>query len=202
MKPERRAFNLTRITFRAATADGGPGRFGGHAAVFNERTEIGDPKTWGFWEQIDSAAFDRALSEEQDVRLLVGHDHAQLLARTASGTLDLSKDKRGLLAEADLPDTTLGRDTAVLLDRGDLSAMSFGFYVKADKWEEQDDGTELRTILDVDLLEVSIVTFPAYAQTDAAMRDAAEAAGFDRIKRERWEACQARYEQMMSRPRG
>lgn len=171
MPIERRTFDLSRVMMtRAAKGDDGPGTFVGHAAVFNKRAAIGDPKTWGFWEEIDPGAFDRALAEEQDVRFLVDHDPSRLLARTTSGTLTLSTDKVGLVTEAGLPDTTLGRDTRVMIDRGDLSQMSFGFIPKAMEWAELDDGEELLRILDLDLFDVSVVTFPAYEETDASVR--------------------------------
>lgn len=176
MQPERRVFDLVRVMMtRAAKDDGGPGTFVGHAAVFDTRTAIGDPKSWGFWEEIDPAAFNRALGEKQDVRFLVDHDPSRLLARTKSGTLELSTDRKGLVTEAQLPDTTLGRDTRVMIDRGDLSQMSFGFIPKAMEWTELDDGEELLRVLDLDLFDVSVVTFPAYDETDASVRSAVEA---------------------------
>ena len=196
---ERRALPLERVEFRH---DGtGPGKFAGHAAVFKKRAAIGDPKRWGFWEELDPKAFDRALDEGQDVRLLVDHDPSKLLARTASGTLELRTDKRGLYTEAELADTSVGRDTGVLLKRGDLSQMSFGFTARSDVWETLKDGSELRRILDVDLFDVSIVTFPAYPETDAALRSAIDAAGLVNIRRQRWEAARERFERM-SRPPG
>lgn len=156
--------NTDRFTaeFRAAV-EGNTLR--GHAAVFNERAIIRD-----FAEQIDPAAFDRALSEQQDVALLVNHDGLPL-ARTSSGTLRLGKDDRGLTIVADLPNTTLAGDVRELTRRGDLRSMSFGFIVKADSWSNLEDGTQLRTVLDVDLFDVSVVTFPAYAGTDLALRN-------------------------------
>lgn len=170
----RRIFEMGRVIMTRAADTGGPGTFVGHAAVFNVRTAIGDPPYWGFWEEIDPAAFDRALTEDQDVRFLVDHDPSKLLARTSSGTLALSTDKKGLVTEAELPDTTLGRDTRVMIDRRDLSQMSFGFIPKKEEWSETDGG-ELVRVLDVDLFDVSVVTFPAYDHTDAAVRSAIEA---------------------------
>lgn len=149
--------------------------------MYKQRTSIGDPKRGGFVEQIAPGAFDRALAEDQDVRFLVDHDPSRVLARTASGTLSLSSDKKGLLVDADIADTSIGRDLRVLLERGDVSQMSFGFVVTRDEWAMQKDGTELRTIHDVDLFDVSAVTFPAYPQTDAAIR----AAGYQNIRKQR-----------------
>jgi hypothetical protein len=69
-----------------------------------------------------------------------------------------------------LPDTTAGRDLAVLMKRGDVHAMSFGFSVpsKGDRWS--DDGMT-RELKEIRLHEVSIVTgFPAYTATTASVR--------------------------------
>lgn len=172
MNQETRTASLDRVTLRAGT---GAGTFVGHSAVFNEETFIGYPP-FGFREVIDRKAFDRALKEDQDVRLLFNHDPNHVLARTASGTMNLSTDKKGLLVEAELAETTLGKDVKVLLERGDVNQMSFGFVVIKDSWEQLDDGTELRTILDVDLFDTSIVTMPAYVGTDASLRQTVEIA--------------------------
>lgn len=137
----------------------------GHAAVFGQRARIRD-----FDEEIDPAAFDRALTEQQDVVLLANHEGLPL-ARRSSGTLRLSTDRTGLRTEADLPDTTLGRDVRELTRRGDLRSMSFGFVVRSDDWTTTEDGMQLRVIRDVDLFDVSVVTFPAYAGTDLALRN-------------------------------
>lgn len=172
------------------------GRFTGHAAVYKQRTAIGDPMRGGFYEQVAPGAFDRSLAEDQDVRFLVDHDPSRVLARTSSGTLSLSSDKKGLLVDADLADTSTGRDLRVLLERGDVSSMSFGFVVNRDEWAMQKDGTELRTIHDVDLFDVSAVTFPAYPQTDAAIR----MAGVVEIRKQRWEQAKARLEALQKTP--
>jgi phage head maturation protease len=94
----------------------------------------------------------------------------EVLASTRSKTLKLTEDSKGLLAEATLPDTTAGRDLAVLMKRGDVHAMSFGFSVpaKGDSWSE--DGMT-RQLKEIRLHEVSIVTgFPAYTATTASVR--------------------------------
>src|SRR5664280_2242013 len=153
--------------------------FAGHAAVFDQRTSIGNPLSWGFYEQIAPGAFTKTI-QEADVRFLIDHDPSLLLARTKSGTLRLSEDKAGLVADADLAPTTYGRDLAILLERGDVSQMSFGFQVVAgkDDWTveqvETNDGNsvdvEVRTIREVKLFDVSVVTFPAYEGTDAQLR--------------------------------
>lgn len=167
---ERRSFALDRASSaRAAPGAAGGVRFRGHAAVFGERAWI--PEGRGFWEEITKGAFDRAL-EEDDVRLLLEHDPRWILGRTTAGTLRLATDKRGLAVDADFPATSYASDAAESLDRGDLSQMSFGFTVRdgGDEVSTLKDGSTLRRVNDVDLWDVSIVAYPAYAGTEAALR--------------------------------
>lgn len=135
----------------------------GYAALFNSRTQIGD---W-FEEIIAPGAFKDALSS--DVRALIDHDTGRVIGRSTAGTLRLSEDDRGLFVEIDLPDTSDGRDLAVQLERGDISGMSFGFRVTKEEWDETGK-VPVRTIKAVDLFEVSAVAFPAYADTEIALR--------------------------------
>jgi HK97 family phage prohead protease len=99
--------------------------------------------------------------------MLWNHDAGEPLASTRSGTLKLSEDNIGLRVEAKLPETTRGRDLAVLLRDGIIDKMSFGFNVIKDSWST--DGTE-RTLNSVRLFEVSVVTWPAYQATEASVR--------------------------------
>lgn len=157
-----------------ALKESGPGkasRLVGYAARFDvESQPLHDRVLGGFIEVIRPGAFARSLRESPDVKALVDHDTASILGRTKSGTLKLREDAVGLAYEVLLPDTQLGRDVKVMVARGDLDAMSFGFYVVEDLVGRRDDGMKLRELLDVTLLEVSFVTFPAYADTSVALR--------------------------------
>ena len=170
-------------------ADGTEAEFFGHAAMFNKRTWIG-PRRWGFWEQVAPAAFDKTLSEA-DVRFLVNHDPNLLLARNKSGTLTLAKDDDGLATEAQLDRRqSYTNDVVIALERGDISQMSFAFEVVKDSWETLDDDSELRTLEEVRLYDVSVVTYPAYEDTDAGLRAVAfevlcRSAGIDDDQRDR-----------------
>lgn len=135
----------------------------GYAALFNSDTTIGDY----FIETIAPGAFDKAIGG--DVRALVDHDPGRVIGRTKSGTLRLSVDSRGLAVEIDVPDTSDGRDLWTLVERGDISGMSFGFRVTKQEWDETGD-LPRRTILEVDLYEVSAVAFPAYDDTTIGVR--------------------------------
>lgn len=138
----------------------------GYAAVFGRQSELlGGPG--GFRETIRPGAFSRAIRERQDVRALFNHDARELLGRTRSGTLRLAEDRTGLGFEVDLPDTQLGHDVRTLIQRGDISQCSFGFTCVKDAWNAAGDRREL---IDVDLSDISPVTFPAYPDTSVSAR--------------------------------
>ncbi len=141
----------------------------GYAAVFNKPTQIGQR----FKEVIRPGAFDRALKEKQDVRALINHDPGKIIGRTKSGTLTLSVDQKGLRYEIDPPDTSHANDLVESLRRGDIDSSSFGFRAVGQKWTETTDNGQtnyLRELTDVDLDDVSPVTYPAYEATSAGVR--------------------------------
>ena len=158
---------LTRPVEVRAAGDSGR-RIAGYAAVFGSTADIGD----SFREIIAPGAFSGAVSG--DVRALIDHDSGRIIGRTTAGTLRLREDDVGLAVEIDLPDTTDGRDLAVLIERGDVSGMSFGFVVTKQMWDETGP-VPTRTIQAVDLREVSVVAFPAYDDTPIALRSLDEA---------------------------
>lgn len=165
--PERRFASLAGIEVRA-TADDEPIGFKGHAAMFGKRTWIG-PKKFGFYEEVREGAFTKTLAES-DVRMLLNHDPNFLLARNTSGTLRLTEDGKGLAVDADMAPTSYARDLAIVMDRGDLTQMSFSFLPVKEEWSVTDDGDDVRTLIELSLFDVSPVTFPAYTETDAALR--------------------------------
>jgi HK97 family phage prohead protease len=143
----------------------------GYAAVFNSPADIG-----GMWEEVIApGAFTDTLRDAlNDPLALYSHEVERLLGRRSSGTLRLKEDQRGLAVEIDLPDTNDGRDVGVLVKRGDLKGMSFGFCVTHDEWDETRTPPR-RTIHAVDLREVTICAVPAYDDTECGLRSLAEA---------------------------
>lgn len=141
----------------------------GHAAVFNVESE---PIFGMFREVIAPGAFARAIAEKQDVRALWNHDSAKVLGRTKSGTLSLDEDRTGLATVIDTAPTTVGEDALVSIGRGDVDQMSFAFRATREEWVDggASDGLDLRTIKDLNLFDVSPVTYAAYTDTDVAVR--------------------------------
>ncbi len=164
-----RAFNI----IVNSTLDGTM-RLRGYAAVFNDAS-VPLP----FKETIAPGAFRKTLSETPDVRLLINHEGLPL-ARTKNGTLTLSEDERGLFMDAEIADTTEGRDLYKLVERGDVDQMSFAFRVIRQKWNED---RSVRTLTEVSLADgdVSVVTYPAYPTTTVEAREALKNA-MDAIK--------------------
>lgn len=158
--------------------DDGPPQFVGHAAVFNSRTAIGNPLTWGFYEEVSAGAFSKTL-REGDARFLVDHDTSLLVSRVSAGDLRLAEDDIGLAVDSDLDsEVSYVRDLVRNVDKRRITGMSFGFQVVKDDWTTEEVSTsdgqtaevEVRTIKEVRLFEVSAVTFPAYEETSAALR--------------------------------
>ncbi len=135
----------------------------GYAAVFNSDSE----NLGGFIERVDPHAFDDTLNE--DVRALWNHDPNTVLGRTASGTLRLSVDSKGLAYEIDPPDTQAARDLMTLMQRGDVNQSSFGFYCLDDQWDYASKPA-VRTVLKASLVDVSPVTYPAYPDATSEAR--------------------------------
>jgi len=148
----------------------------GYAAKFERDSQV----LGNFVERIAPGAFKKTI-KEADVRALFNHDPSLLLGRNKAGTLRMEEDSTGLRYEVDLPDTTVGRDVAVLLERGDITGSSFGFRVISDDWDydARDDGLPQRTLREVALVDVSPVTYPAYLDTDSGLRSLAESRGLD-----------------------
>lgn len=160
---EIRTFNIANLNTRDGL-EGESNVIEGYAAVFNSPTNIGG---W-FMEEIAPGAFSKAISENGDIRALFNHDWSNVLGRTKSGTLRLSEDERGLKFEVDLPNTSIGRDLAESLKRGDISQCSFGFIPTVEQWDYSVEPAK-RTIEEVDLFEVSVVSIPAYEDTEVAL---------------------------------
>lgn len=164
---ERRSIDAAQSELRFVGGnDGKPSKVVGYAVVFNSLSlELGKNKR----EIIRPGAFTRSLDAGSDVVAKV--DHIWPLARRSSGTLRLAEDEKGLLVEIDLPDTSLGRDTAEHMRRKDITGMSFAFLTppKQSKFFRT-DGMTIRELVDLDITDVSLVWQPAFPATHAELR--------------------------------
>ena len=148
--------------------------FEGKAVAYDSPTE------YGWWtETVAPGACANALKRGDDVRLLKNHDPNLVLARTKSKTLTLEERDDGLYFSADAPACQWVKDFAESVKRGDIDQCSFAFAVTKDEWEYPDNPKESpkRTILDMELFDVSIVTYPAYQDTEAVVRSAQNRSG-------------------------
>lgn len=158
------------LEFREAAGekDGRIGTIRGYAIVYDKWSE----DLGGFREIIRAGCFTDTL-KNYDQRALVGHDSTMIIGRRSAGTLVLTEDSVGVAAEIAVPDTTAGRDVVVSVKRRDLTGMSFAFDTIEDKWDSRivDKQTLYeRDLIKADLFEVSVVAFPAYADTTVEAR--------------------------------
>ncbi|SLN00236.1 prohead protease [Brachybacterium faecium] len=160
---QTRTFNLKDIVTRDAE-DGQSQTISGYASVFNSRTTLWE----GFDEIVAPGAFTKTLKENGDVRCLFNHDWSKILGRTTAQTLRLTEDNHGLMFEVDLPNTSYANDLVESMQRGDINQCSFGFWI-TEETTTWDANPVLRTINAVELFEVSVVSLPAYDDTEAAL---------------------------------
>ena len=160
---EIRTIDTEPLELRAA-ANGDGMTFMGYAARYDSPS-----LPLPFTERIAPGAFTRTLKSRNNIKMFVNHSDLHVLASTRAKTLRLEDRADGLFVEADLPDVTYANDLRVLMQRGDVNTMSFGFSTVRDSWS--DNGAE-RTLNEVRLIEVSVVTSTAaYPSTSASVRN-------------------------------
>ncbi len=137
----------------------------GYFIVFNSETELYE----GCFEEIAPESFDNI--DLSDVRALIDHETSKVLGRTKSGTLTLSVDAKGVYGEIKVNENdTEAMNLYSRVQRGDVDQCSFGFNILDEAMETRDDGSYKFTIKAIELFEVSVVTFPAYADTAVEAR--------------------------------
>ena len=161
----------------------------GYASTFNEPYTLYENDDWRFNEVVDARAFDN--TDMSDVIMQYDHE-GRVFARTSNNTLTVTPDEKGLLIEADLGGTELGRQLFEEIRGGYTNKMSFGFTVDGeDILDTKDvDGKDLtvRTITSVrKLYDVSAVSLPANDATSISVRSLTDGE-IERIRAERLEA--------------
>lgn len=164
MRPEQRTMVPICGSFQTRE-EGEELRIEGYFSVFNSPYKIMD----GLTEKIAPGAFSDTLGE--DIRALTNHDTTLVLGRNKAGTLELREDSHGLwgsvlLNREDQDAMNLYRR----VQRGDVDQCSFGFFIESERRDVLPDGSVEYTIEKVWLIEVSVVTFPAYEETSVSAR--------------------------------
>lgn len=171
---EKRTFNFEVLAEENAD---GEKIITGRPIVYNSRTNLGD-----FDEIIDTGALDKA--DLTDVRFLVNHNTDMIpLARSrrnnGNSTMKITPDAQGLnmdFVKLDVENNSDARALYSAIKRGDISGMSFMFYVDGDRWENLESEHPTRHITNIgSVVEVSAVTFPAYESTEIYARSNAAA---------------------------
>lgn len=145
--------------------DGEAKRIEGYFAVFNSIYQIAPDMS----ESVAPGAFTETL--DGDIRALIDHETMYVLGRTAAGTLELREDETGLWGSILInPNDQDAMNLWHRVERGDVNQCSFGFDILNEDTEFLEDGSVHWTINRVKLYEVSVCTFPAYAETSVEAR--------------------------------
>lgn len=167
MSRETRQTRSLQTELLTRAAEGEDMYIEGYFAVFNRQTEL-----WpGAFEEIAPGAFDGTLGN--DIRALANHETMFVLGRNKAGTLELRVDSHGLWGRIKInPNDSDAVNLYERVRRGDVDQCSFGFNIIREETDWRDDGTVKWTIREIDLHEVSVVTFPAYQDTGVQARKA------------------------------
>lgn len=155
-----------KTNFNVTRAESSPNDFTieGYFALYEQETELFE----GVYEIITKGAFNKTLNN--DIRALWNHNTQYVLGRNKSGTLELREDDKGLFGVVKLPATQYAQDLYELISRGDVDQCSFGFNILDEELEELASGAYRFRLKEVDLHEISVVTFPAYENTTVQAR--------------------------------
>ena len=155
-------------------------RIEGYFAVFNSNYQIAPDMS----ESIAPGAFSDTLGD--DIRALIDHETMYVLGRNTAGTLELAEDERGLWGSILInPNDQDAMNLWSRVERGDVNQCSFGFDIESEETDFLPDGSVHWTITKVKLYEVSVCTFPAYAETSVEARKEEKAQLVKRMN-EKW----------------
>ena len=163
---DRETRQMRSIASKFETRESEEGLFiEGYFSVFNSTYEL-----WpGATESVAPGAFANTLGG--DIRALIDHETRLVLGRNKSGTLELREDSHGLWGRVKInPNDQDAVNLYERVKRGDVDQCSFGFDIVKEDTEVRDDGSVHWTIREVNLYEVSVVTFPAYTETSVSAR--------------------------------
>lgn len=145
--------------------DGKPSMMKGVAIPYDEWD--GDPEY--LREKFMPGAFTESLAKNDEVRAYFCHDRSKIVGKLSNKTLRIIDGEDALRYELDPPDTTVGRDLSVLVERRDVEGTSIGFIPEDQEWGDDDIGP-WRIIRKARLTQISPETDPWYKNTDVALR--------------------------------
>ena len=172
MSAVREVLGVSRQVEQVPEGEGSPRTLRGMFAVYNELSGEIVKNGTKFFEIVAPGAFDRTLQELPDLVALYNHNDGMPLGRTSKGTFKIFPKDDGLAYVLDCPETSWADDLLASVAHGDTLGCSFAFTVPpgGDRWDRT-NGLLIRTLLDVDLVEVTIGTaFPAYDATSIELR--------------------------------
>lgn len=159
---------LRTFDIECRSQEDGRMRFSGYALKFDRKTSLcGD-----YYEIIRKEALRN--TDLSRVFLLFNHDPSKIIAGTPNNSLRMKIDDVGLYMDAEGVETETVKEIWELARSGLLDKMSFRMLLNVNSWEfkRQDDGTYLREVIGIDLIDdLSIVTYPAYMDTEVSARD-------------------------------
>lgn len=166
MNKEKEIRQLHIENIETRTEDNGNMIIEGYVATFNSKS-----KYLGFYEIIDPRAFDTTLEDGHNIFMLYNHDWDKPLGDTETGTLKLTVDNIGLRFSLTVDNTvSYAKDVYQLVKKNLIKGCSFGFWVNEDEWSTNDNMEDIRTLLNVTLLECTLTIAPAYNETSASCR--------------------------------
>lgn len=138
----------------------------GYITKFNTKSQF-----MGFFEQVAPNAFDKTLADGHNIFAMYNHNDDKILGSTKTGSLVLEVDNIGLKFSLTInPNISYAKDVYELVKNGEVEGCSFGFCCCCDDWSIQSDNTDMRTLMEVELFEVTITPFPAYMDSEANTR--------------------------------
>lgn len=185
MEAETRTLDMAAAEVRVETTEAGRPVIRGIAMPYGSLSvPMRDAKNRAFREKFRPGAFSRVLATGADVRALVNHNRDLPLGRNKAGTLKIADDHQALRFELDPPDSPIAQFYVDAVRRGDMTGVSIRFYKIRDQWSGAGDAT-VREVIEADIDDISIVTYPAYPDTEVATRSLDEFRR-DHPGRDRW----------------
>ena len=163
-------------TIEVKKSESGEVTLEGKAAPYGENSV----KRFWFYERFEKGCFDDCLNENKhNIAALVAHDSRLILARESSGTVKMTNREDGLYYYAK-PNMKLSfaQDLIAQIETKDVEGVSVGIDVWDTRWTEF-NGEEVRIITSAGVLEFSFTGFPAFTNTDVALRS------YDTFKRQK-----------------